>query len=300
MLRKQRTGEYIPQPKGCGGCIEVKRRVDVVQFVYPYWHGGANGDELKYSVRSVEKNFMGRAHITLVGDRPPWFKGHVIQQQRVGRHMPNRAFRDMLAKMWTIATHPEIHDDFIWMMDDIYLIKPVGLEDLATPRAEKWSGQADNSWQVRKQNTMRVLSDNGYQTNDYATHLPHHAEKQKLREMYQRFDLAQNTLLWEVLYGNIYRGTPQRSRPFLARVQKRSDTAGYFKMTGTASVFNHTESAWCEGLRNFLDKLFPEPASNEIEGVPFVPRFTKTRKANPNVKRRPRHTHRAVIEARGK
>lgn len=298
LIQKARRGEITVAAKPCGGCGSVKRReTDVTQFVFPYWHGGASGDEIRFSIRSIETFYDGKAKVTIVGDRPPWFQGHVISQRRIGRHTPNRAFRDMLAKMWTIATHAEIDSDFVWMMDDIYFLKPVTFDDLATPRAEPWRESTKNSWQNRKTNTMRALQQVGHTTHDYATHLPHHAEKQKLREIFERFALAQNTMLWEVLYGNVYRSKPQRCRPFFARIQKRMDSETIRRITENASVLNHTETAWCDGVRNFLLDRLPNPASTETEPQGYVPQFRKTRKTTQAVKRRPRHTHRAVIEA---
>ena len=76
--RKQRDERHKPKP--CSGCLGPKRRTTKgshdLQFVWPYWHGGANGDEIRFSVRSVEKFFEGSAKCTIIGDKPPWFTGH--------------------------------------------------------------------------------------------------------------------------------------------------------------------------------------------------------------------------------
>ena len=192
---------YRPAPASCGGCGTVKRREATTQFVWPYWHGGANGDEIRFSVRSVEAFFQGAVKCTIVGDRPPWYTGHVIPQARIPM-TSNHGFRDMLAKMWTMATHPEIDPEFVWMMDDIYLLRPVTWDDLEMARAYPWREDQSNSWQRRKSNTMRALRDRGRSNHDYATHLPHTVEKTKLRQVYEEFDLHQNCMLWEVVYGN--------------------------------------------------------------------------------------------------
>jgi len=125
---------YRPAPKSCGSCGTVKRRTSATQFVWPYWHSGASGDELRWSVRSVERFFDGPVKTTIVGDRPPWYRGHVIDQPRIGP-CANRGFRDMLSKMKTMSQHPEIDSEFVWMMDDVYLIKETTWDDLDTPRA---------------------------------------------------------------------------------------------------------------------------------------------------------------------
>ena len=242
---QQSQGVYVPRPRSCGGCGTVKRRVDAMQFVWPYWHAGASGDELRWSIRSVEQHFEGQAKITVVGDRPPWWHGHVIPRPRIGP-APNRGFRDMLSKMWTIATHAEIDPEFVWMMDDIYFTKPVALDELQQPRAYGWREDASNSWQRRKSNTMRVLRDAGATNYDYATHLPHWAEKTKLRDLFDRFDLANNTLLWEVLYGNLHRSRPIRPEPFFCRITATAGTRARNVYAGR--LLDSVETAVCCGV----------------------------------------------------
>ena len=283
---QQSAGVYVPRPRSCGGCGTVKRRVDAMQFVWPYWHAGASGDELRWSIRSVEQHFEGTAKITVVGDRPPWWHGHVIPRPRIGP-APNRGFRDMLEKMWTIATHAEIDPEFVWMMDDIYFVRPVDLDELQQPRAYGWREDASNSWQRRKSNTMRVLRDCGASNHDYATHLPHWAEKEKLRGLFDRFNLANNTLLWEVLYGNLHRSRPIRPEPFFCRITAPLAVSDLRVRARQASVLNHTANAWCEGVREYLADLLPQPAAGEVEPAGYVPTFRRTGRPTPRpVKRR--------------
>ena len=283
---QQSQGVYVPRPRSCGGCGTVKRRVDAMQFVWPYWHAGASGDELRWSIRSVEQHFEGTAKITVVGDRPPWWHGHVITRPRIGP-APNRGFRDMLEKMWTIATHPEIDPEFVWMMDDVYFVRPVDLDELQQPRAYGWREDASNSWQRRKSNTMRVLRDCGATNHDYATHLPHWAEKAKLRDLFDRFDLQNNTLLWEVLYNNLHRSRPIRPEPFFCRITGPLAVSDLRARVRQASVLNHTANAWCEGVRQYLADLLPQPAAGESDPAGYVPTFRKTGRPAPKpVKRR--------------
>ncbi len=284
-------------PKPCGGCPEVKRReTDSLQFVYPYWHGGAQGDELRWSMRSVEKFYAGKATILLIGDRPEWYTGLYLPQARVPKHSTNRAFRDMLAKVRTMAHGDSTEARFVWMMDDIYFLKPFELEALEAPRADRWRPHDGNSWSRRKSNTMRVLAERGYTNHDYATHLPHVVEKDKLARLFTEFDLEQNTLLWEVLYGNVFRSDPHPSRPFLARTWKPCAADDYLAMTTRAVVLNNTNSGWCEGLRDYLMGLMPEACSVESGGVEPKLRTYRTPKAKRVVKRRPPETHRKYLE----
>jgi hypothetical protein len=286
LVRKQATGEYKPTPKPCGGCQEAKHRSGRVQFVWPYWDSGAAGDELRWSIRSVEQFFQGDAHITLIGDRPAWWQGHVIPKRRVSARRPNRPFRDMLSKVWFMATHAEVDQKAVWMMDDIYYLRPFTIQDLEIPRAVRYSPGGKNSWQRRKANTMRVLTERGFPNHDYATHLPHVFEKQKLRDVFDSFDLHTNTLLWEVIYGNVYRGTPQDVRPFFRRITDQLPEDRWRHETRHATVLNHTSGAWCPGVRAFLQAMLPEQSPGEI-GPAVSPAFIRKPKQQRTVKRRP-------------
>lgn len=301
-ITQYHRGEYTPQPRSCGGCGTFKARDTATQFAWPYWAGGANGDELRFSIRSVESHYRGTSKITIVGDRPDWFRGHVIPCPRVGPDNANRPYRDMLSKMWTMATHPQIDSEFVWMMDDVYLLKPVAWDDLDAPRAWRWQESRSNSWQRRKSNTMKALQQRGKTQYDYATHLPHTVEKLKLRQLFEVYQLQQNTLLWEVLYGNEFRGKPWGTRPFFARLTDARHTHEIERATAGASVMNHLAQCWTPAMRQFLESRLPQPASGETISSGYRPEFKRVNRGNRQraVKRRPRHTHRAVIEAKAR
>lgn len=284
---KQTAGEYTPQPRACGGCGTFKERSEAVQFCWPYWHGGACGDELRFSIRSVEANYRGQSKITIVGDRPEWFRGHVINCPRISADNANRPYRDMLNKMWVMATHGEIDTDFVWIMDDVYLLKPVTWDDLDTPRAWRWWPSKGNSWQRRKTNTMAALAARGKSQHDYATHLPHTVERAKLRELFDTYKLRENTMLWEVLYGNEYRGRPWGTRPFFARLTSARSPQEIARAAAGASIVNHYADCWNKHMRQWLVDQLPTPAIGEIANSGWQPQFRKKTRATPKpVKRR--------------
>lgn len=277
LIKKQTAGEYVPQPRECRSCpgtVLERKAGPTLQFVWCYWDGGADGEELRFSIRSVEKFFQGTAKITIIGDRPEWFKGHVIVKRRVPASRHQREFRDMLGKVWFMATHPEVDDKCVWMMDDIYFIKPFTLKDLEKPRAERWNPSSKNRWQRIKSRTMQDLQAEGLPTHDYATHAPHVAEKQKLAALFERFNLHKKVRLWEVLYGNVYRGTPRSARPWFARFYDQLTADQYANRLTQATCFNHTAGAWCKGLFEYLSTLLPEPSSAET-GKPAYRRVRK-------------------------
>ena len=296
-VRKTESGEYRPKPKACGGCGSTKHRTaHDLQFVWPYFEGAAEGDELRWSIRSVETFFDGAAKITLIGDKPAWYTGHVIRKNRVPPSKPHQCFRDMLSKVWYMATHAEVDSQCVWMMDDIYFVRPFDLMDLQTPRAEPFRPSDINKWQAIKQRTMAALTERGLPNHDYATHAPHVAAKDKLRAIFDEFNLHEdrNVLTWEILYGNKYRDTPQRVSPWFVRFNEPADLATIRRRLLRATCFNHAAGCWNPDMRQFLSDMLTEPSTAETGETPG---FHLKPKQVREVKRRPRHTHRAVIEA---
>jgi spermidine synthase len=246
-----------------------------ITFVWPYWAAGAKHDELRWSMRSVRQFYRGQADLIVVGDRPSWFAGRVIEQPRV-RSQRYRSFRDMLAKMQTMAQHPDIPDEFVWMMDDVYFIKPVGLHDLKVPRVSGMLPESagNSGWQKLKVASRKLLTQAGMPCYDYATHLPHYVNKQKLAAVFAAFPTDKQTYLWEIVYGNMHRSNPVSWTPFFRRLTSAPASAAELtRTTARASVINHVDAAWSPVLRTWLGNLLPQPLQHETESLPMQQPF---------------------------
>lgn len=286
LVTKQQTGEYKPTSRPCGGCnktdtlqpAEVPEREDIqpdgtTQFIWCYWHAGAKGDELRWSMRSVEKYFQGRASFLVIGDRPPWYDGPWIQQPRIQTQSKGftRGLRDVLAKMETVSRHPDVAESFVWMMDDVFLTQPVTLADLKIPRhAGPIKDNNGNRWQTIKTNTRNRLTRNGYPGKDYATHAPHYAEKAKLRAMFETWKPLEHIFLWEVVYNNLHAGNrAMLSRNWLTRTRKEHAPEWY---KSTRPILNVCANGWGEKIRNALCEMLPDKHTGEsgMKPIPAV------------------------------
>ena len=151
----------IPQP--AAGPVP-----DMLHFVWVYWQGGARGDELRLSIRSVEQNALFPVKITVIGDRPSWYTGHFIRKPQIAS-CENHNIADQMSKTVLMSEHPDIGEHIIWMMDDIFFLSPFAQEDVMLPRGVRFSRSARNAWQIMKGRTADVLQERGYPTIDYAT-----------------------------------------------------------------------------------------------------------------------------------
>ena len=182
---------------------------DATQFVWFYVLGPNNGEELALSIRSIQKNFAGTAEITVIGDKPAWYGGHYIPLQKfsgIKDHKNRMAYRDTQHKLVTCVADSEIDEEFVWMMDDCFMLKPTTIEDMRIQRYDPWyKVSMKSTWHKLIGDTFGVLRKNGKPTLQYGTHLPHVFTKTNLLDMFQRYQYPRNLYLFEILYGNNYR-----------------------------------------------------------------------------------------------
>lgn len=78
-------------------------------------------EELRYSLRSIEKNFPHR-YVWFVGGQPEGFK-----PDRSLLHIQYGASKwDMIkSSMLKVVEEPELSDEFYWFNDDFFIMKPV-------------------------------------------------------------------------------------------------------------------------------------------------------------------------------
>jgi len=238
----------------------------VLQFVWCYFHRAAAQDELRFSMRSIEKNFQGEVEFLVIGDRPPWYDGPFIDCPRIRKGGGfRRGLHDVLNKMSVLSEHEDVRDEFVWMMDDVFMVRPTTYRQMITPRAAGNIGiKKYNGWQTVKTNTGKRLRENGLPFRDYATHLPHHVHKSKLQELFQEWDPLTETFLWEVAYNNFHKHVPAKHDPFLRRIKKEKTPEWYDGISEKSHFLNIYARGWGGDLRGWLFDRFPDRHKGEI------------------------------------
>jgi hypothetical protein len=92
----------------------------------------------------------------------------------------------------------------------------------------------------------------------YATHLPHLFEKEKLREMFALYEYPKTLLLFENLYRNHFED-PSKSVPytgFLRRLLVPMPVNGLHAID--ENVLNYQSKCYTPQMKNFLEQKFPE------------------------------------------
>ena len=103
--------------RGCSyfGDITMPKKIDIVYIL----KGEFNCEELRYSLRSVEKNFPHR-FVWFVGGQPKGFHpDRAIQHKQVG----STKWDMIKSSMWKAVENEEVSDDFFLFNDDFFVMK---------------------------------------------------------------------------------------------------------------------------------------------------------------------------------
>jgi hypothetical protein len=251
-----------------------------IDMIIPYILGPDDGMELKYAIRSIEKNFQhDNFRIIVVGDKPGWLKKEAhLPFERVTKQK-YRTFTDQLLKLYTALTETDISAGFIWTYDDVYFTRPVKLTDLKQLKAvagfDKYPNHLENSgagpnWMGTLQYTMAQVLENGGSNYNYETHLPRYFTKSRVLKLIDKFNLLGKPMMISSLYYNMHHkneepvclyGNKNNIR-FLLRSTFDYET---LKKHVTHHMFtNNDPRMWSPVLKKVLMEMFPQKSSYEL------------------------------------
>ena len=257
-----------------------------MDFVWPYFKDAAHGAELELSLRSVQKNFQGNANLIVIGDLPTEinFDFTFVHCPRIASKQ-HHAFYDTFHKVHSAIQSDQVDEQFVWIHDDVFFIGEVTAETLQAGMYAEYKSLSDlldyqpaNNWLLQKKKTMLHLYDSGHRhVMDFDTHAPLLLDSQHVLQISDEFDIANNALLWQSVYGNTFEG--MNWKPV------STTNAGFVRMTrpmshfqisqrcNGASILNFTNSAWNDDAETAVRQLIHETSENTNEIKTETQRF---------------------------
>lgn len=217
-------------------------------------------EELRYSIRSVEKN-LPHANIWVVGSAPSWYTG---KQVRVSQNLSK--YRNAIANLEAIVSHPDISEDFILMNDDFFVLEPVEAVQsfhrgyLYDSIEERKDIYISNPYIDMMENTYNRLIKNGIKDPlDYELHIPMKMNKNKLKNVI-RFGF-----LWRSMYGNMNNvgGIQMDDVKVHNPGSPESKGSHDYKNHGT-TYLSSNDGSFEDIKENLLLIKFPKPSSLEL------------------------------------
>lgn len=159
---------------------------DIV-YIYSYSSSKWRGQELRFSLRSLEKYGRNFRDIVIVGDKPIYINDGKINHIPCGNKQGNKE-RAIYEKLLIACKEETISDPFIAFQDDYFLVKEIDfsklkyfycntLEERLSKRTPK-----DIYWHAL-QNTLSVLDDKSLSTKHFDIHYPIKYHKEKFIEV---------------------------------------------------------------------------------------------------------------------
>lgn len=162
-------------------------------------------EELRYSLRSVEKNFPHNK-VFFYGGKPMYFHPDklvpIVQKGKT-------KWDKVRAMLKTIAEDDRITENFVLFNDDFFVMKPVeklplyryGTLEQLCRRIKKNNGNRPTGYTQNIERTIKILKEKGFCTWNFELHVPMLFNRGDLRELIALFPDVRGT---RSLYGNLY------------------------------------------------------------------------------------------------
>lgn len=238
-------------------------RPDIV-YLFAKGHSGWRDNELKYSLRSLEKYGQSYRFVYVVGDKPIYLNDRIIHiEYPEDGHNKEKNICDKILRACSI---PQLSDPFVFFNDDFMIIKPIDFSNLPYYYQGildyRINGRLPNDvYRQSLLNTRDALESKGLETKYYDIHYCIYYEKQKFIDCMNRYDWnIKRGFTIKSLYANTLKikGEP-RTDCKVEMVYKEKEIMERIKDT---DLFSTGEIS--RAMINVLNKLFPTPSKFEL------------------------------------
>ena len=263
--------DEVPREEVQPATVEPGGPVDVV---YPLSNGSRWGDnELRFSLRSLEKNLLNLGKVYVVGACPGWLDtNEVVYIPAKGGRGPKDV--NIIDKVLLACLHTT---RFLRLSDDQTLLQAMQAEDILPygHRQGKLGNKPKRAWPVRLWRTRQWLLEHGHTSHNFDLHLPMMIDATKfvqaMAEAPYKSGLTINTL-----YGNIAGLEPasiERVRWLNSSATQCHRTIMRKLVASDKAFLNYNNKALTNPLKYSLCLLFPNQSRFEVtdHGLTFDP-----------------------------
>lgn len=221
-----------------------------------------NKEELRYSIRSIVKNFKDLRNIVIVGTLPNWI-------QNV-KHIPfsdDYSSKDIniIRKLLAVCDDAEVSDNFVNISDDQLIIYPIGTSLLKAYTINSDirripSSKFKNEYARRITSTLETLKKEGLPINLYEGHIPYLLNKIKYKQILSKYDFAKgNGLCGNTLYFNNFLNIGEQPvENVRAFIKLNCPTSQLIAKSRGKLFFGYQKRALSKTLKEYLKNKFPE------------------------------------------
>jgi len=222
-------------------------------IVYPNRTSRLWGDELRYSLRALDRYYVGEVDLLIIGDIPKWLTGAEVittshldtTEQTNGRNV------EMLCNMHS--------GDFIWFNDDIYLLDFCSVNTFkagcVVQNLRDVKNRLYNRWGKLLWHTNDLLRHRSASTFNYESHSPYLFNARIMREVARQYPIFDGRALMATSYYNTHE--PEKIRDCSVRL-------GIYKQGQPVMQrpchkwLNHSDRGFSKNVVEFLQNKFPK------------------------------------------
>ena len=250
-----------------------------IDVVYPYAAGGETWEEIRYSIRSIAKNFINLRNIWIIGDLPEWAENvHHIKKDRPYQDSDQAKNFDYTHSIFLAAMQPAISDFFLVVNDDHHILAPrtaQSIEETPIVRenmdiyTQDERDTHDRNWQSMLWRTYDRLKTSGFGGWNYENHIPVLVSKERILHCWSYFGYGNGDLIWKTAYFNMFPPTSEQAWLSETTTLKAGfyDTGHSYKdirEKGDAAIYmSYNDGGMNDHLKRYLQERFPEPSKYE-------------------------------------
>lgn len=194
--------------------MELNRKTLVI---LPYKQSSSQGNEIRLALNGWRKYCKFDYYFVVIGEFEeslrtefPWieFIKYPTTEKKDNQYIPHL---DMQHKMmFAMERFSNEYDGFIWMVDDNYAIKPFELNDITAIHYHSLSFTGcekcpTSFWRHDKWKTKQLLDKENLPNLNYTTHYPCYFEFKKLKEIWNKFNMMNESYVLEDIYFNYFK-----------------------------------------------------------------------------------------------
>jgi len=186
-------------------------------IILPYKQSGAQGKELELVLSLWKKFCTFDYHFIVIGEfdnilisKFPWVefikcKSKEKVEGQFNQHLDVQHCMETVMNMYS-----QIYNGFIWMVDDNYAIKPFTISNILQIHyhSKEFIGNEKSPtsyWSHDKWKTRQLLDKYNLPHYNYTTHYPCYFDFEKIKYIWDRFNMRNESYVLEDVYFNYYK-----------------------------------------------------------------------------------------------
>lgn len=234
-----------------------------MDLVYPLGNGATHRDniDLRYSLRSVELYLNDCDRVFIIGECPKWVQNviHIPAKDRYSFYTNREA--NIIHKCVQVFK-TDCSENFIFMNDDYFLLKPFSSGDLNFWYKGKLKENGPlTTYKTAKYRTANWLEARGYTSFNYDVHCPSVFNRAVLKERLSRVDWKKNYYVFKSLIYNM--GTAKGEEYIDLKLKKIVNKAELFKTLEERLFFSTSDAIMRDGFLQIMESLYPNKSKYE-------------------------------------